>query len=111
MARELLLALLYIALCNGKTLEPADQTMTFRPGDGLKPGNKTRAKITSAKMLEGLTEPGRYPDSEVPGLGLVIASEGRRSWVLRYQIAKRPRSMGLVGRFSDFERGRSDRGI
>jgi integrase len=63
--------------------------MTFRPGDNPKP------KITSAKMLERLTEPGRYPDSQVPGLGLQVTSATRRSWVLRFQMAKKPRHLGL----------------
>ena len=63
--------------------------MTFKVGENPK------SKITSAKIIETMVEPGRYPDSQVPGLGLQVSSASKRSWVLRYQMAKRPRHIGL----------------
>jgi integrase len=71
--------------------------MTFKPGDGLKPGNKTKPKITSALGLEKqlkTAKPGdRLPDAEVPGLGLKVTSATRQSWVLRF--GKKGRGHGL----------------
>ena len=45
------------------------------------------------KQVENLTEPGTYEDGE--GLRLVVKPTGRKSWVLRFQLAGRRREMGL----------------
>ncbi|EMP0915101.1 tyrosine-type recombinase/integrase [Pseudomonas aeruginosa] len=45
------------------------------------------------KQVENLVEPGTYEDGE--GLRLVVKSTGRKSWVLRFQLAGRRREMGL----------------
>lgn len=45
------------------------------------------------KQVENLIEPGTYEDGE--GLRLVVKSTGRKSWVLRFQLAGRRREMGL----------------
>lgn len=47
------------------------------------------------KQVENLTEPGPYEDGD--GLRLIVQATGRKSWVLRYQIAGRRREMGLGG--------------
>jgi hypothetical protein len=39
--------------------------------------------------------PGRYGDGTVKGLMLVVRESGARGWVLRYQIGRRRRDMGL----------------
>ncbi|WP_042131985.1 tyrosine-type recombinase/integrase [Pseudomonas monteilii] len=45
------------------------------------------------KQVENLTEPGTYEDGD--GLRLVVKPTGRKSWLLRYQLAGRRREMGL----------------
>ncbi|MCQ4255415.1 tyrosine-type recombinase/integrase [Stutzerimonas stutzeri] len=45
------------------------------------------------KQVENLTEPGTYEDGE--GLRLVVKPTGRKSWLLRFQLAGRRREMGL----------------
>jgi integrase len=45
------------------------------------------------KQVENLTEPGTYEDGE--GLRLVVKPSGRKSWLLRFQLAGRRREMGL----------------
>lgn len=45
------------------------------------------------KQVENLTEPGTYEDGD--GLRLVVKTTGRKSWVLRFQLAGRRREMGL----------------
>lgn len=45
------------------------------------------------KQIETLTEPGTYEDGE--GLRLVVKPTGRKSWILRFQLAGRRREMGL----------------
>ena len=45
------------------------------------------------KQVENLTEPGTYEDGD--GLRLVVKSTGRKSWLLRFQLAGRRREMGL----------------
>lgn len=47
----------------------------------------------SPKQVENLTEPGTYEDGD--GLRLVVKSTGRKSWLLRFQLAGRRREMGL----------------
>lgn len=45
------------------------------------------------KQVENLTEPGTYEDGD--GLRLVVKATGRKSWLLRFQLAGRRREMGL----------------
>lgn len=45
------------------------------------------------KQIENLTEPGTYEDGD--GLRLVVKPTGRKSWLLRFQLAGRRREMGL----------------
>ena len=45
------------------------------------------------KQVENLIEPGTYEDGE--GLRLVVKPTGRKSWLLRFQLAGRRREMGL----------------
>ena len=47
------------------------------------------------KQVENLTSPGTYEDGD--GLRLVVKPNGNKSWVLRYQLNKRRREMGLGG--------------
>lgn len=47
------------------------------------------------KTIKGLSEAGAYGDGE--GLYLQVASSGTKSWIYRYQINSRRRSMGLGG--------------
>ncbi len=47
----------------------------------------------SPKQVENLTEPGTYEDGD--GLRLVVKASGRKSWLLRFQLAGRRREMGL----------------
>jgi hypothetical protein len=49
----------------------------------------------SARKIARLTERGRYPDGRVPGLLFQISKTGGRSWVLRYQLNKKDRMLGL----------------
>jgi integrase len=48
------------------------------------------------KKIEHLTTPGTYEDGN--GLRLVVKTNGSKSWVLRFQLNKKRREMGL-GRF------------
>ena len=43
------------------------------------------------KQVENLTEPGTYEDGD--GLRLVVKSTGRKSWLLRFQLAGRRREL------------------
>jgi len=45
------------------------------------------------KQVENLTEAGTYEDGD--GLRLVVKATGRKSWLLRFQLAGRRREMGL----------------
>ncbi|MCO7556590.1 tyrosine-type recombinase/integrase [Metapseudomonas otitidis] len=45
------------------------------------------------KQVENLTTAGTYEDGE--GLRLVVKASGRKSWLLRFQLAGRRREMGL----------------
>ncbi|UVL61058.1 integrase arm-type DNA-binding domain-containing protein [Pseudomonas sp. B21-032] len=45
------------------------------------------------KQVENLTEPGTYEDGD--GLRLIVKPTGRKSWLLRFQLAGRRREMGL----------------
>lgn len=45
------------------------------------------------KQVENLIEPGTYEDGD--GLRLVVKATGRKSWLLRFQLAGRRREMGL----------------
>jgi integrase len=45
------------------------------------------------KQIENLTEAGTYEDGD--GLRLVVKPTGRKSWLLRFQLAGRRREMGL----------------
>lgn len=47
------------------------------------------------KQVENLAEPGTYEDGD--GLRLVVKATGRKSWVLRYQLAGKRREMGMGG--------------
>ena len=49
-------------------------------------------KLTSANVA-ALKEPGRYGDGN--GIDLLISRWGTKSWMLRFQLAGRPREMGL----------------
>ncbi|MGS0735066.1 MULTISPECIES: Arm DNA-binding domain-containing protein [unclassified Pseudomonas] len=44
------------------------------------------------RQVENLTEPGTYGDGD--GLRLVVKPTGRKSWLLRFQLAGRRREMG-----------------
>ena len=59
------------------------------------------------KQVENLTEPGTYEDGD--GLRLVVKPTGRKSWLLRFQLAGRRREMGL-GSFPEvsLKRARQD---
>jgi integrase len=50
-------------------------------------------RILNARGVAALVKPGRFADGG--GLYLVIAGEGRRRWVWRYQWGKKTREMGL----------------
>jgi len=45
------------------------------------------------KQVENLCEPGTYEDGD--GLRLIVKATGRKSWILRFQLAGRRREMGL----------------
>lgn len=45
------------------------------------------------KQVDNLIEPGTYEDGD--GLRLIVKPSGRKSWVLRFQLAGRRREMGL----------------
>ena len=45
------------------------------------------------KQVENLTEPSTYEDGD--GLRLVVKPTGRKSWLLRFHLARRRREMGL----------------
>ncbi|MBK5355409.1 tyrosine-type recombinase/integrase [Pseudomonas sp. TH41] len=47
------------------------------------------------KQVDNVTEPGTYEDGE--GLRLVVKASGKKSWVLRFQLAGKRREMGLGG--------------
>jgi integrase len=47
----------------------------------------------SSRLIHTLTEPGRYRDAD--GLYLQVREHGRRSWLFRYMLHGRARSMGL----------------
>lgn len=49
-------------------------------------------KLT-AKQIENLTTPGTYEDGD--GLRLLIKSNGKKYWVLRFQLSGKRREMGL----------------
>jgi hypothetical protein len=49
--------------------------------------------MLNARKVETISEPGRYVDDK--GLCLVVSKTGRKTWVLRYQVAGRRRDMGL----------------
>ena len=61
------------------------------------------------KQVENLTEPGTYEDGD--GLRLVVKPTGRKSWLLRFQLAGRRREMGL-GSFPEvsLKKARQDAG-
>ncbi|MET0320099.1 MAG: Arm DNA-binding domain-containing protein [Duganella sp.] len=52
-------------------------------------------KKLSAKLVENLSSPGYYGDSD--GLWLQIAKGGSKSWIFRFTIAGKAREMGLGG--------------
>jgi len=47
----------------------------------------------SAESFENLTEPGTNDESH--GLRLLVKPAGRKSWLLRFQLAGRRREMGM----------------
>lgn len=49
----------------------------------------------NTKQIENLSEPGTYEDGD--GLRLVVKASGKKSWVLRFQLAGKRREMGLGG--------------
>src|SRR4051812_12916318 len=51
--------------------------------------------MLSAKKVERVNAKGRYADGVVPGLYLQVSASGAKSWLLRYEINKRKRWMGL----------------
>jgi hypothetical protein len=53
------------------------------------------AQALTVKRIERLTQPGRYRDGETKGLYFQVMPGGSRSWILRYEIDKRERYMGL----------------
>jgi integrase len=60
-------------------------------GQGDARGNQV-GKL-NPKQVENLTEAGTYEDGD--GLRLVVKPTGRKSWLLRFQLAGRRREMGL----------------
>ena len=63
-----------------------------RWGDKTEGRGKPMGKL-NPKQVENLTEPGTYEDGD--GLRLVVKPTGRKSWLLRFQLAGRRREMGL----------------
>ena len=63
-----------------------------RWGDKRDFEGKSMGKL-NPKQVENLTEPGTYEDGD--GLRLVVKPTGRKSWLLRFQLAGRRREMGL----------------
>ena len=61
-------------------------------GDKRDDRGKPMGKL-NPKQVENLTEPGTYEDGD--GLRLVVKPTGRKSWLLRFQLAGRRREMGL----------------
>jgi len=53
--------------------------------------------VLSAKKVERIKNKGRYGDGEVRGLYLQVSNNGAKSWLLRYQLDKVTRWMGLGG--------------
>jgi integrase len=51
--------------------------------------------MLTAKQVERVKTPGRYPCGLVKGLYLQVGKDGAKSWVLRYQLQHRERMMGL----------------
>jgi integrase len=51
--------------------------------------------MLTAKQVERVKAPGRYPCGLVKGLYLQVSKDGAKSWVLRYQLQHRERMMGL----------------
>lgn len=47
----------------------------------------------NSKQIENLSEPGTYEDGD--GLRLVVKASGKKSWLLRFQLAGKRREMGL----------------
>lgn len=84
--------------------------MTFRPKDAPKILPK------SAKAIEVLTEPGLYRDRDTTGLSLQVAGPKNKSWVLRFELNGKARTMGL-GSYNVFtltearKRAREARGL
>jgi integrase len=54
-----------------------------------------KTQLTAKRVERLLHTPGRYRDSAVKGLLLVVVSEGSASWTLRYEIGGREHWMGL----------------
>lgn len=63
-----------------------------RWGDKLDDRGNPMGKL-NPKQVENLTEAGTYEDGD--GLRLVVKATGRKSWLLRFQLAGRRREMGL----------------
>ena len=59
------------------------------------------AKALTARRVDLLKTAGRYHDAENRGLYLQVNDNGKKSWLLRYQIDGRERWMGL-GSLRDF---------
>lgn len=59
---------------------------------GTNAGDGNVGKLSS-KQVENLSEPCTRDDGE--GLRIVVKASGRKSWLLRYQVAGRRRDMGL----------------
>src|SRR5207302_7504908 len=55
-------------------------------------GNERNMALT-VKGIAGLNKPGLYGDGK--GLYLHVAAGGCKSWILRFQLAKRRRDIGL----------------
>jgi integrase len=53
------------------------------------------SQVLTVKRIEKLRAAGRYRDAETRGLYLQITPGGSRSWILRYELDKRERFMGL----------------
>ena len=49
----------------------------------------------TAKRIAKLNEPGRYRDPETRGLYVQVSRTGTKSWLLRYELNKRERFLGL----------------
>jgi integrase len=56
---------------------------------------KRAEKLTTARQVQAATEPGLHPVGPGPGLFLQVKGPDVRSWIYRFQMAGKPRWLGL----------------